>query len=54
MKAALVDSNRRRTEGIERGEVKVVGVNCAQYATHMPEYRLDKPHLFVDIALIVC
>ncbi|MEQ1617278.1 MAG: protein meaA [Terricaulis sp.] len=28
MKAALVESNRARTEAIERGDVKVVGVNC--------------------------
>jgi (2R)-ethylmalonyl-CoA mutase len=28
LKSALVESNRRRTEAIERGELKVVGVNC--------------------------
>ncbi|MGD9966607.1 MAG: methylmalonyl-CoA mutase family protein [Hyphomonadaceae bacterium] len=36
MKAALVDSNRRRTEAIERGEVKVVGVNCFTEAEPSP------------------
>jgi (2R)-ethylmalonyl-CoA mutase len=28
MKSALVDSNRRRVEGIERGDLKVIGVNA--------------------------
>ncbi|MBI1250460.1 MAG: protein meaA [Alphaproteobacteria bacterium] len=28
MKSALVDSNRKRVEGIERGDLKVVGVNA--------------------------
>jgi len=36
MKAALVESNRRRTEAIERGEVKVVGVNCFTEAEPSP------------------
>ena len=36
MKAALVDSNRLRTEAIERGEVKVVGVNCFTEAEPSP------------------
>jgi len=36
MKAALVDSNRRRAEAIERGEVKVVGVNCFTEAEPSP------------------
>jgi ethylmalonyl-CoA mutase len=36
MKAALVESNRLRTEAIERGEFKVVGVNCFTEAEPSP------------------
>ncbi|MGE0597144.1 MAG: methylmalonyl-CoA mutase family protein [Hyphomonadaceae bacterium] len=36
LKGALVESNRRRTEAIERGEIKVVGVNCFTEAEASP------------------
>jgi len=36
MKEALVNSNRARTQAIERGELKVVGVNCYEDAEHSP------------------
>src|SRR5690606_33675962 len=36
MKTALVESNRRRVEAIERGEQKVVGVNCYTEAEPSP------------------
>ncbi len=36
VKAALVDSNRARTEAIERGDIKVVGVNCYTEAEPSP------------------
>jgi len=36
MKEQLVDSNRRRTEGIERGDLKVIGVNAYTNAEPSP------------------
>ncbi len=36
MKAALVESNRARAEAIERGDVRVVGVNCYTEAEPSP------------------
>jgi len=48
MKAALVESNRRRTEAIERGEVKVVGVNCFTEAEPSPLEAGDKIIQTVD------
>jgi len=51
MKAALVESNRRRTEAIERGEVKVVGVNCFTEAEPSPLEAGEKIIQTVDIAV---
>ncbi|HYD72033.1 MAG TPA: methylmalonyl-CoA mutase family protein, partial [Candidatus Binatia bacterium] len=51
MKAALVDSNRRRTEAIERGEVKVVGVNCFTEAESSPLEAGDKIIQTVDLSV---
>jgi (2R)-ethylmalonyl-CoA mutase len=42
LKAALVESNRGRTEAIERGQVKVVGVNCFTEAEASPLEAGDK------------
>jgi (2R)-ethylmalonyl-CoA mutase len=51
MKAALVESNRRRTEAIERGEVKVVGVNCFTEAEPSPLEAGEKNIQTVDLAV---
>jgi (2R)-ethylmalonyl-CoA mutase len=51
MKAALVESNRRRTEAIERGEIKVVGVNCFTEAESSPLGAGDKVIQTVDLAV---
>ena len=51
MKAALVDSNRRRTEAIERGEVKVVGVNVFTEAEPSPLEAGEKSIQTVDLAV---
>jgi (2R)-ethylmalonyl-CoA mutase len=51
MKAALVDSNRARTEAIERGEVKVVGVNCFTEAEPSPLEAGEKTIQTVDLAV---
>jgi ethylmalonyl-CoA mutase len=51
MKAALVESNRRRTEAIERGEVKVVGVNCFTDAEPSPLEAGEKIIQTVDLAV---
>jgi (2R)-ethylmalonyl-CoA mutase len=51
MKAALVDSNRRRTEAIERGEVKVVGVNAFTEAAPSPLEAGEKSIQTVDLAV---
>lgn len=48
MKAALVESNRRRTEAIEAGEVKVIGVNCFTDAEPSPLEAGDKIIQTVD------
>ncbi len=49
-KAALVESNRRRTEAIERGELKVVGVNCFTEAEPSPLEAGEKTIQSVDLA----
>jgi (2R)-ethylmalonyl-CoA mutase len=51
MKAALVDSNRRRTEAIERGEVKVVGVNVFAEGEPSPLEAGEKSIQTVDLAV---
>ena len=51
MKSALVDSNRRRTEAIELGEVKVVGVNAFTEAEPSPLEAGDKSIQTVDLAV---
>jgi (2R)-ethylmalonyl-CoA mutase len=51
MKAALVDSNRRRTEAIEHGEVKVVGVNVFTEAEPSPLEAGEKSTQTVDLAV---
>ena len=51
MKAALVDSNRRRTEAIERGELKVVGVNAFTEAEPSPLEAGEKNIHTVDLAV---
>ena len=51
MKAALVESNRARTEAIERGDVKVVGVNCFTEAEPSPLETGDKIIQTVDLAV---
>lgn len=51
MKAALVGSNRRRTEAIERGDVKVVGVNCFTEAEPSPLEAGEKVIQTVDLAV---
>lgn len=51
MKAALVESNRRRTEAIERGEVKVVGVNAFTEGEPSPLEAGDKSIQTVDLAV---
>ena len=49
-KAALVESNRHRTEAIERGELKVVGVNCFTEAEPSPLEAGEKTVQIVDLA----
>jgi (2R)-ethylmalonyl-CoA mutase len=51
MKAALVESNRRRTEAIERGDAKVVGVNCFTEAEPSPLEAGEKNIQTVDLAV---
>src|SRR5262245_56888818 len=51
MKAALVDSNRRRTEAIERGQAKVVGVNAFTEAEPSPLEAGEKNIHTVDLAV---
>ncbi|MBY0565362.1 MAG: protein meaA [Hyphomonadaceae bacterium] len=51
MKAALVESNRRRTEAIERGAAKIVGVNCFTEAEPSPLEAGDKSIQTVDLAV---
>ena len=51
MKSALVESNRRRTEAIERGEVKVVGVNCFTEAEPSPLEAGEKNIQTVDVSV---
>ena len=51
MKAALVESNRARTEAIERGEVQVVGVNCFTEAEPSPLEAGEKHIQTVDVAV---
>jgi ethylmalonyl-CoA mutase len=50
MKEALVSSNRLRTEAIERGDLKVVGVNCFTEAEPSPLEAGDKVIQTVDLA----
>jgi (2R)-ethylmalonyl-CoA mutase len=51
MKAALVESNRRRTEAIERGEAMVVGVNCFTEAEPSPLAAGENNIQTVDLAV---
>ncbi|MGH6949622.1 MAG: methylmalonyl-CoA mutase family protein, partial [Vitreimonas sp.] len=51
MKAALVESNRRRTEAIERGEAKVVGVNAFTEGEPSPLEAGEKNIQTVDLAV---
>mgnify|MGYP002622749473 CR=1 FL=1 len=51
MKAALVDSNRARTEAIERGEQQVVGVNCFTEAEPSPLEAGENSIQTVDLAV---
>jgi (2R)-ethylmalonyl-CoA mutase len=51
MKAALVTSNRRRTEAIESGEVKVVGVNCFTEAEPSPLETGEKIIQTIDLSV---
>ncbi len=51
MKAALVDSNRARTETIERGDAKVVGVNCFTEAEPSPLEAGEKTIQTIDLAV---
>jgi (2R)-ethylmalonyl-CoA mutase len=51
LKGALVESNRRRTEAIERGEMKVVGVNVFTEAEPSPLEAGDKNIQTVDFAV---
>ena len=51
MKAALVDSNRRRTEAIERGDAKVVGVNLYTEAEPSPLETGEKAIHTVDLSV---
>jgi (2R)-ethylmalonyl-CoA mutase len=50
MKAALVDSNRRRVEAIECGAQKIVGVNCYTEAEPSPLEAGEKNIHTVDLA----
>jgi (2R)-ethylmalonyl-CoA mutase len=51
LKGALVESNRRRTEAIERGELKVVGVNVFTEAEPSPLEAGEKNIQTVDFAV---
>jgi len=51
MKAALVDSNRRRIEQIESGALKVVGVNCFTEGEPSPLEAGEKNIQTVDLAV---
>jgi (2R)-ethylmalonyl-CoA mutase len=50
MKAALVESNRKRIEAIERGAQKIVGVNCFTEAEPSPLEAGEKNIQTVDLA----
>jgi ethylmalonyl-CoA mutase len=51
MKAALVESNRRRAEAIERGEIRAVGVNCFTEAEPSPLEAGEKNIHTVDLSV---
>ncbi|MFZ2030505.1 MAG: methylmalonyl-CoA mutase family protein [Vitreimonas sp.] len=51
LKGALVESNRRRTEAIERGELKVVGVNVFTEAEPSPLEAGEKNIHTVDLSV---
>jgi (2R)-ethylmalonyl-CoA mutase len=51
MKTALVESNRRRVEAIERGEQKIVGVNCYTEAEPSPLHTGEGSIHSVDIGV---
>ncbi len=51
MKAALVDSNRKRVEAIEAGAQKIVGVNCFTEAEPSPLEAGEKSIQTVDLAV---
>ncbi|MEZ5994998.1 MAG: protein meaA [Hyphomonadaceae bacterium] len=51
MKAALVESNRCRVEAIERGDAKVVGVNCFTEAEPSPLEAGEKNIQTVDLTV---
>ncbi len=51
MKSALVESNRLRAEAIERGEMKVVGVNCFTEAEPSPLEAGESAVQTVDLAV---
>jgi (2R)-ethylmalonyl-CoA mutase len=51
MKAALVDSNRKRVEAVESGLQKIVGVNCFTEAAPSPLETGDKSIQTVDLAV---
>jgi ethylmalonyl-CoA mutase len=51
LKSALVESNRRRTEAIERGDLKVVGVNVFTEAEPSPLETGEKIIQTVDLAV---
>jgi (2R)-ethylmalonyl-CoA mutase len=51
MKAALVNSNRKRAEAIERGETKVVGVNCFTEGEPSPLEAGEKNIHTVDLSV---
>ena len=51
LKSALVESNRRRTEAVERGEIKVVGVNCFTEAEPSPLEAGEKNIQTVDLSV---
>jgi (2R)-ethylmalonyl-CoA mutase len=51
LKSALVESNRRRTEAIERGELKVVGVNVFTEAEPSPLEADEKNIQTIDLSV---
>lgn len=51
MKAALVESNRKRVEAIESGAQKIVGVNCFTEAEPSPLEAGEKSVHMVDLAV---